>query len=109
METIDARLNRMCSPGTSRESARYGVSRSPVTNHHSLITAFLIDTPAIRIEPNSRRINARIVSNRHSSDGLRNAQFKSIPNYGASASSRWAKMAAAKMDRFPILEKPTLA
>jgi len=30
------------------------------------ITAFLIDTPAIRIDLNSRHINARTISNRHS-------------------------------------------
>jgi hypothetical protein len=47
---------------------RIGVDlRSPIANHHSRITAFLIDTPAIRITSNSSRLSARTISNRHSS------------------------------------------
>ena len=41
----------------------------------SPITAFLIDTPAIRITLNSMRINARIASNRHSSGPLLPLKF----------------------------------
>jgi hypothetical protein len=46
------------------------VSTPPITNHHSLITAFLIDTRAIRNRRNPPRINHLTFSNRHSSRGL---------------------------------------
>jgi hypothetical protein len=47
---------------------RMGVgSRSPIPNHHSRIKTFLIGTPTIRNASNSRRLNARTISNRHSS------------------------------------------
>jgi hypothetical protein len=60
-------------------------SASPITNHHSQITAFLINTPAIRIAPKSFHCNAALHSNRHSSGawglhrgraGYRNADRK---------------------------------
>src|ERR1700722_12561388 len=41
--------------------------RPPITTYKSLITAFLIDTPAIRIAPKSFHCFADLHSNRHSS------------------------------------------
>ena len=43
------------------------VTSSPITNHESLITVFLIDTPAIRIAPKSFHCSVAMRSNRHSS------------------------------------------
>jgi hypothetical protein len=53
---------------TSLVSFQSDISSPPVANYHSPITAFLIDTPAIRITPNSFQCIAELHSNRHSSD-----------------------------------------
>jgi hypothetical protein len=50
----------------SNSSAR-AVQPLPITNHNSLIIAFLIDTLAIRIGPKSFNYTASLHSNRHSS------------------------------------------
>jgi len=57
---------------------------SPITAFHSLITAFLIDTPAIRNTSNSFAMNASSLSNRHSSgpwlsSNLASRNWPSIP------------------------------
>jgi hypothetical protein len=58
-------MDRVLDLATQKTAARvhppYAIPRG--------LTAFLIDTPAIRIVPNSPRINARVVSNRHSLEG----------------------------------------
>ena len=51
----------------SANLSSHGVTSPPITNHNSQITAFLIDTLAIRIEPKSFNYIARLHSNRHSS------------------------------------------
>ena len=54
------------SSASSHNLASHRVAESPITNHHSRITAFLIDTLAIRIALKSLACMADEHSNRHS-------------------------------------------
>jgi hypothetical protein len=51
-----------------------------ITTHHSPITAFLIDTPAIRIAPKSCACIVAAHSNRHSSGALELHHNRAIPS-----------------------------
>ncbi len=62
----DTAVEAEVSPFTNHQPALSGAEGSLITNFHSQITAFLIDTLPIRIVFNSLRIIARAISNRHS-------------------------------------------
>jgi hypothetical protein len=66
---------RQLPPPTTNLSSETAASRSLITNHHSPITSFLIDTPAIRNASNSFAMNASSRSNRHSSGTLAAPNF----------------------------------
>ena len=65
-------------PLTNHYPALSRVERSLITNFHSQIATFLIDTLPIRIMLNSLRITACITSNRHSPEPLCDPKFAGV-------------------------------
>jgi hypothetical protein len=80
-----------------------GVGPRLVASHCVSMTAFLIDTPAIRNTPNFLRVNARMVSNRHSRHTLRFTQFQHLPNYGGVQGGPCAKINAPQIQEMPLI------
>jgi len=75
---LDTAGEAAMSPLTNHYPALSRVERSPITNFHSQIATFLIDTLPIRSVLNSLRITACITSNRHSPEPLCDPKFAGV-------------------------------